>query len=266
MNEFIEKFIAGYTGLSSKTRNHIRCFNRQISNYKYIMIHPVLIKDDYELMVGFVNDNSNIWPLGEEEQRKAFEFIGHRGHEFLRTDDKLNTEMFNQTLYIETSRFSPIPLETGSWEQLLNAPKIEDGDFDLLTEPFSTFFNLDEHYNNDFDVWEFFQEKNKPSDVELRVVWKDVDSDHKYGNINTLIFWQGEFIGWVNSGSKWLATHVYNTVNAERWAAFMQYLYQCSGQTPNNTLRGIYVVDMNSVTDVESVISIPGLTEPDYGE
>ncbi len=266
MNEFIEKLIAGYTSLSSKSRRHIRGFNHKISNYKYMIVQPVLIKDDYELMVGFVNDNSQVWPLGEEEQREVFKFIGHYGHEFLRTDDKLDIEMFNQTLYIETSRFSPMELETGSWEQLLNSPKIEEGEFDILKEPFSVFFNLDEHYNDDFDVWGFFQESNKPSDVELRVVWKDVDDDHKYGSINTLIFWQGEFIGWVNSGSKWLATHVYYTVNAERWGAFMQYLYDCSGQKPKSKLRGIEVIDMNSVTDVESVISIPGLTEPDYGE
>ena len=266
MNEFIEKFIADYTGLSSKTRRHSRSFNYRISNYKYIMIHPVLIKDDYELMVGFVHDNSKVWSLGKDDQREAFEFIGHHGHEFLCTDDKLDTELFNKTLYIETSRFSPIALDTGSWEQLLNSPKIEEGDFSLLSEPFTTFFNLDIYYDDDFDVWGFFQESNKPSDVELRVVWKDVDSGQKYGCINTLIFWKGEFIGWVSSGSKWLATHGYNTVNAERWVAFMQYLYQCSGQKPKNTLRGIDVIDMNSVIDVESVINIPGLTEPDYGE
>ena len=266
MNEFIEKFIAGYIGMSSKTRRHIRSFNYRISNYKYVMIHPVLINDDYELMVGFVNDNTNIWTLGEEEQRQAFEFIGNRGHEFLRTNDKLDIEMFNQTLYIETSSFSPIQLETGSWEQLLNSPKIEDAEFSILSEPFTTFFNLDEHYNEHFDVWGFFQNCNKPSDVELRVVWKDVDDGEKYGSINTLIFWNDEFLGWVNSGSKWLAIHVYYTVNADRWEAFMQYLYKCSGQKALNKLRGIEVIDMDSVKDVESIVSIPGLTELDYGE
>lgn len=271
MNEFTEKFITGYTNLSSKSRRHIRGFNHKISTYKYMIVHPVFLKDHYELMIGFVNDNSKVWAIVDEEkrddvQREVFNFIGHYGHEFVRTDEPLDIEMFNQTLYIETSRFSPLELETGSWEQLLNSPKIEDAEFSILSEPFTTFFNLDEHYNEHFDVWGFFQNCNKPSDVELRVVWKDVDDGEKYGSINTLIFWNDEFLGWVNSGSKWLATHVYYTVNADRWEAFMQYLYKCSGQKALNKLRGIEVIDMDSVKDVESIVSIPGLTELDYGE
>ena len=268
MNEFIEKFISGYKALNEKTRYDSRGYNNLISNNKYVMIHPMIIdNDNIQLIVFFTDDNTKVWPVGEDLQREVFEYIeGTRKYfTFVNCKEQSDLDCINETIYIETSRFSKIELTIARWSDLINAPKLRDGSFSDLSEPFEKFFNLENDYDVDIDYWKVFADDKKPEQLELREVIHDVDSYQKYGTIKTNIYWCGEFIGWYTFSGRWLDTKTYSTVNPEKWKELMYVMLDISGYVIGERLNGVEVYVMDDNDDVESITSVPGFTEPEYG-
>jgi len=97
-----------------------------------------------------------------------------------------------------------------------------------------------------------------------KYLWCDVDSYQKYGNIDRLIFWKGEFIGWISYSGRWIDHKIFNTVNPDAWKELMHVMYEISGYKKCPGISGVTVVDM-STKKVEDCTSVPGFTEPDYG-
>lgn len=268
MNEFIEKFICGYKLFNEKTRYNSRAYNNLISNNKYIMIHPMIIDDDnIQLIIFFTDDNSKVWPVGEDLQGEVFEYVdGTRKYfTFLECKEPSDLDCINETIYIETSRFSKIELTVARWSDLINAPKLRDGSFGDLREPFEKFFHLEDDYDCDIDYWKVFADDKKPEQLELREIIHDIDSYQKYGTISTTIFWKGEFIGWYTRSGRWLDTKIFNTVNPEKWKVLMHVMLEMSGYVMGERINGVEVYKMNEDDDVESITSVPGFTEPEYG-
>lgn len=269
MNEFIEKFINGYKSLNEKSRYNSRSYNRLIRENKYIMLHPMIISDDNtQLLIFFTDDNTKIWPIGDDLQHEVFEYVENtrKYYTFVECKDPTDLDSINETVYIETSHFSAIELTIARWSDLINAPKLRDGHFSDLREPFEKFFHLENDSDYDIDYWEVFADDKIPAELELREIIHDVDSYQKYGTISTSIFWKDEFIGWYTRSGRWLDHKEFNTVNVEKWKELMHVMLDMSGYKPGERLNGVEVYTMNDTDDVETITSVPGFTEPDYGE
>lgn len=268
MNDFVEKFILGYKTLNEKSRYDSRAYNDLISKYKYVMLHPMIIdNDNIQLMIFFTDDNTKVWPLGDDLQREVFEYVenSRKYYTFIECNNQSDLDCIYETIYIETSRFSKIELTIARWSDLINAPKLRDGSFSDLREPFEQFFNLENDYDIDIDYWNVFADDKKPEQLELREIIHDVDSYQKYGTIKTSIFWEGEFIGWYTFSGKWLDTKLFNTVNPEKWKELMNVMLELSGAKIGERMNGVEVYVMNEDDDVETITSVPGFTEPEYG-
>lgn len=269
MNEFIEKFIAGFKSVSEQRRYDSRCYNNMIRDKKYIMLHPMIFDDDnIEFLVFPTDDNTKIWPVGEDLQREVFDYVEktRKYYNFVSCINPKDIDCIDETVYIETSRFSAIDLTIARWSDLINAPKLRDGNFSDLRVPFEKFFNLENDCNHDIHYWEVFADNKIPAELELREVFHDVDSYQKYGTISTTIFWKNEFIGWYTRSGRWLDDMVFNTVNVEKWKELMYVMLEMSGYKLGERLNGVEVYTMNDTDDVETITSVPGFTEPDYGE
>lgn len=274
MSNFVDYFVQAYTELSSKSRRDSKFLNRMISEYKYLRVHPILLKvkddDEIQFLVSFANSTELSYPISGDLQVEFFRKLedSRVWHTFIKTSKTLEelkeVREIDQTLYIETSKFTPIHVKEATWQDLINAPKLRDGEFSELREPFEKFFNLEDDYECGIDYWKVFAESNKPAELEIREVWCDIDSSQKYGNINRLIFWKGEFIGWISYGGRWIDDKLFNTVNPDAWKELMHVMYEISGYQKEPSIRGVTTVDM-STEKVEDCTSVPGFTEPDYG-
>jgi len=266
--EFVNDFIKSYQDLvASSDHKKIKDFNRNLAKYAYFLVYPFKYeqKDHVQLLVGFA-DSFEIHPFGNTvitpdamSQLKA-------GRDFIRTHENFH---LSETLAIPTSNIHPIPLKKIEWLQLINAPKLEDDSFSVLEKSFLEHFNLDEYaYQDDSEdpvhFGKYFNnDNNKPEDLELHVVWHDVDSSAKYGSIQTLILWKGEFIGWVTRSGRWIDTYSFSTVNVDKWNDLMDTIYKNSGYKQSRTSRGVHVYDMTK-DEVDDVAYIPGFSIPTY--
>lgn len=275
MSSFVDYFVHEYTELESKSRRNSQFLNRMISKYKYLRVHPILFKnndaEEIEFLISFANSTELSYPMGEDLQVEFFHILedSRTWYTFIKISKTLEelqeVREIDNTLYIETSKFTPIHVKEATWQDLINAPKLRDGKFVELSDVFEKFFNLEDDFDCNIDYYTVFSERNKPSELEIREVWCDIDSYQKYGSINRLIFWKGEFIGWINYSGRWIDDKMFNTVNPEAWKELMHVMYEISGYQKGPSIRGVTIVDM-STEKVENCISVPGFTEPDYGD
>lgn len=266
---FIENFIEYYRNskLNSEHPNVQKSFNRNLRKYKYFLIYPFMRNDKSDtvsLLVGFHNE-AKIFKMNKDESIKAYDHVEHNC-EVINTD---KVELpFDETIVVETSTIEKLAIPEAKWEDFINAPKIEDGDFSIIQNDFLEFFGLSNYeYNYEtgvsFDFNRFFSKENAPKDLELKVVWKDIDSAEKYGNIITSVFWREEFIGWISTHGKWLAHHNAHTVNIEKWTQFMEYLKGLTGFKPIDYVKGVIISNME--TDfVEDSTYVAGFSTIDY--
>lgn len=266
---FIENFIEYYRNskLNSEHPNVQKSFNRNLRKYKYFLIYPFIKTDEQDtvsLLVGFSNE-AKIFKMNKEESIKAYNHVEYNC-EIVNTD---KAELgFDETIVVDTSTIEKLPIPEAKWEDFINAPKIQDGDFSIIQNDFLEFFGLNSHeYNhetgNSFSFNSFFEKENMPKDLELRVVWKDTDSDEKYGNIITSVFWREEFIGWISTHGKWLSNHHANTINIDKWTEFMEYLKSLTGFKQKEYVKGVIVSNME--TDfAEDSTYVAGFSTIDY--
>lgn len=269
--ELVTDFIKKYHEILLEERNHdrIKQFNNNLKKYPYFLVHPFSVDDDepdnVQLLVGFAKDFKIYQKDDKATISQAMDQIC-RGQQFLKANKSVD---FTETLAIPTSTIEPLPLRKIEWVELINAPKLDDGEFSILTTAFLEYFGLDvraqqagDSKSFNFNQY-FYNEKNKPVDLELREVWRDTDSDDKYGSIQTLVIWQGEFLGWLVCSGKWLDSYTAYTVNLTRWSELMDCIYQQSGYVPGRGQKGVYVYDMNK-NDVDDVAYVPGISTLNY--
>ena len=269
--ELVTAFIKNYRDLQLDKSNHdqIKDFNKSLKKYPYFLVHPFIVDDNepdnVQLLVGFANHFKIYQKNDKSTIPEAMGQICGMQH-FLKADKSFN---ITETLVIPTGTIDPMPIRKIEWIELINAPKLDDGEFSILTTAFLEYFGLDVRAEQagssksfDFNQY-FFNEKNKPVDLELREVWRDTDSDEKYGHIQTLVIWQGEFIGWLLCSGKWLDSYTAYTVNLTRWSELMDCIYQQSGYVPGRGQNGVYVYDMNK-DDVDDVAYVPGISTLNY--
>jgi len=269
MSELVQKIVDGYTTMTKNgRRNLIKAFNRRITEFKYFVVYPYLTrKGTIDVLVGFSNDNTKL-AYGEETMAKAMEQVKNN-HEFI-SSKETDFSVLTESLIIETTAFSPIELTVPHWSQLIDAPEIMKSDFDILTESFCKYFGLEpEQYDRNYDMvmdfnsW-FCNNENQPKDLDLKVVWNDVDGwDAKYGSRTINIFWKGEFIGFIDGGiSRWDFQGTEYTVNYDKWSEMMEVIYASTGFVKEKG-AGVVILDMNS-TSVEDYASIPGVSDKVY--
>lgn len=271
MSQLLQNFPQDYKNfvMSRELHESSKKFNKNIEKYKYVLVFPFYqsngsVQDS--LLIGF-SDEPTIYKCDSENQKAAFQAF--TSHEII----KINNikAVFTESMAFSTSLFEKIPQDKVLWSQLIDAPKIEDGSYDLLLESFLEFFGLNRNeYNQDYSEsfdfeGHFCKDQNKPNELELRVVWHDVDSYDKFGTIITLIFWKSEFIGWVSTGGRYLDTNSASTVNIDAWKDLMQAIYESTKFQRSNRLAGVSVYDMNAV-EVDDVVSVPGVSMRSYSE
>lgn len=264
MSEQITKdFISNYRQIliEDDSRDKKKKFNRHLANYKYILVHPFKETDDspLQIIMGFTNELA-IYPAGREHIRHVFGAAHNIYESFTFKDPDIS---ISQTFSFETASVEPIPVEIIPWSKLIEAPKLDDGDFELLQESFMEFFSLkDYEHDHDFNAY-FFKEENKPEELELREVWQDVDKYDKFGNITTLVFWKKEFIGWVSVGGRYFDTTCASTVNVEKWKELMNTIYDKTGFVRTPKMNGVSIHNMNT-ENVDDLLNIPGVDEYSY--
>lgn len=267
--EFSIDFINGYRDLmlSKSSHDQIKHFNNNLKRFSHLLVYPFSHDDDsvkMQLLVGFA-DTFNIHQKDDKATMpEAMEQV-RSGQDFLTISVD---SMFTETLAISTSAIELLPIRKVEWSELINAPKLDDGEFSILKSAFLEYFNLDESAyqqgsDERFSFSDYFYKKNnKPEALELREVWSDTDGD-KYGNIQTLVIWHGVFIGWVVCSGKWLDSYTASTVNLDQWSNMMDTLYANSGYKPGRNLKGVYVYDMEK-DDVDDVTYVPGVSTVNY--
>lgn len=265
----IENLIEYYrkSKLDSEYPHVKKRFNSNLRRQKYLLIYPFTNDEtkNVSLLLGFSNEAKTF--KMDEESFEAFSHVEHN-YEIIHTD---KTELdFDETVIVETKNIEKLPIPEAKWEDFVNAPKIEEGNFSIIQDDFLEFFGLCENEHNfetgdSFNFNRFFTQKNIPKDLELRVVWKDVDSGEKYGNIITSLFWRGDFIGWVSTHGKWLSHHNAHTINIEKWTQFMEYLKELTGFNPKEYTKGVIICDMEK-DFVEDCTYVHGFSLIDYDE
>lgn len=266
MSNFKESFPNDYRNLvmSLNSRDKSKRYNNRINNKKYVSIYAFDNDGKVELLIGFTNE-AVINPVEPEFISKAYRCVAGN-YDLITTSDPISN--FKETIIIPATEFQPIEVEKISWQSLIDSPKIEEGDFSILSKSFLEYFSLDsnEYFdeNNKFDFNNYFyNEQNKPEELELRTVWIDVDSNEKYGDIQTLIFWKTKFIGWTTQSGKWLDSLTTSTVDVEGWKDLMQTIYNNTGFVRENFLKGVTVYDMNNV-EVDDVAFVPNISIKNY--
>tara|TARA_Y100001973_G_C5131792_1_gene298174 strand:- start:171 stop:965 length:795 start_codon:yes stop_codon:yes gene_type:complete len=260
--EYIASFVEKYKNylIADNNREDIKEFNRSISSYKYMIIHPYPVADQLgkiQIIVGF-GDNPKILSTSKENTLNAFESI--RSEIKVITPDE-DVSSIAKTFVFETSNIQQIPIENVPWDRLINSEEIGKASFDILTRPFCDMFNLDE--STDAIGMFFEDEEKKPKELELKLVWRDVDSYEKYGSSVALIFWKSEFIGWITHSGRWLGTMEAATVNAPKWKDMMNTLFDLVNFKDISNLRGVTVYDMNT-TQVDEVVYVPGVSKKSH--
>lgn len=266
---FTNIFVKQYSDLMLSARSHdaIKQFNNNLAKYSYLLVYPSDSDepDRIQLLVGFANQYEIHQFGAHEDMVKAMTQI-KSNPDFCTVSKELTVA---ETVVIPTADFPALPLRKIAWEELINAPKLQDEDFDVLQSSFLEYFNLDEHAyqeGNDtpFDFREYFStESNKPEQLELREVWHDADWDGKYGNIEILIFWKSEFIGWITRTGRYLESYAASTINLEKWTDLMDTIYKSSGYKPGRNVNGVSVYNMET-DDVDDVAYVPGVSTRHY--
>lgn len=267
---FSTDFISQYRKLlATCSHEQIKAFNTNLKKYAYFLVYPFTSEDQsdkVQVLVGFADtyaihekDNEAHMPEAMAQLKSNYDYL-QIGKDFALT----------KTLPIPVSEIEPVELRKIEWAELINAPKLDDGNFSILKSSFLTYFGFDSYSyqengeNFDFGNY-FYHEKNKPSELELREVWRDIDSGDKYGHIQTLVFWKGSFIGWVMCSGKWLDSYSASTVDMDKWADLMDTIYAQSGYKPGRNFNGVTVYDMEK-HEVDDVTFVPGVSTKEYDD
>jgi hypothetical protein len=273
MNELIERFITGFTEYYSKGRNNSKFYNRMLSQNKFLRIHPVHVpvqkagSVQIDVLVGFANDDTVIYPEGDDLQHEVFNFMKGEGwHSFFRTGftEEEMVEFLPETRYIETSQFKPIEVPMPTWADLLNAPKLGDADFDILQETFEEFHGINDNYELTCNLHNLFGYiELKPDELELRIVYDDIDDDHKYGDAVILLFWKGEFLALCNQYiNRYRSDPSFYVANENYWREMMAVLYSKADIPAISPIRGAEILDMTQ--EVDNITNVPGFAEKNY--
>jgi hypothetical protein len=261
-----QKFIDSLKEYYSNYRRNSQFYNRIISEKKFLMVHPILLPNSkIDVLINFTNENKVVYPMGEDLQHEVFEFVRNSdGHHYFFSTGFSEDEMIEflpETRYIETSLFTPIELVNPTWDDLLNAQKVGDANFNILKETFNEFHSISDFDDRGDDSDNlFYEEENKPSELELRIVFEDITSDHKYGSGTILVFWKGEFTALCNEYiERYRQDHSYYIANVDNWREMMKVLYEKANIKPGSPIHGAEILDMTN--DVEQMASIPGFTE-----
>jgi len=269
---FTVDFIKSYRELLlTCSHDQIKVFNNRLKKYTYFLVYPFTGSDENpektSLLVGFA-DTFVVHQKDDQPNMPAAMQQITAGQGYLTVGSGLD---ITETVGIPTSEIEPLPVRKVEWAELINAPKLADADFDLLQDSFLEYFNLDEYAyqegsNESFRFGEYFREEaNKPEGLELREVWHDTCQDDKHGNIQTLVFWKDEFIGWISCSGRYLTSSAASTVNLPKWTELMDTIYANSGYKPGRNVNGVSVYDM-SQDDVDDVTYVPGVSTVNYDD
>lgn len=281
--KFVSNFIKSYREfLISKNFRHgnIKHFNNCLKKYSHFLVHPFHTnenKEQFKLLTGF----SNAFKIYKKNDKEAlpsaakqigmFKCILTVSKDFGLSETVSKDFDSSETVAIPTSEIEPLPIRKVEWSELVNAPKLAEADFDLLQDSFLEYFNLDEYAyqadsNESFRFGEYFREEaNKPEGLELREVWHDTCQDDKHGEVQTLVFWKEEFIGWISCSGRYLTSSTASTVNLPKWTELMDTIYANSGYKPGRNVNGVSVYDMNK-DDVDDVAYVPGVSTVNYDD
>lgn len=269
--EFVTDFIKGYRELMLEKSSHdkVKHFNNNLKEYPYLLVYPFTVSEDepekQQLLVGFATEFKIYQKDDKETMPDAMKQI-RRGQEFLVVGKDIT---ITETVAIPTSEIEPVPIRKVAWAELIEAPKLGEDDFSVLSAPFLEYFNLDsyayqEGSDESFDFSHYFyQDSNKPVGLELREVWHDTCDDDKHGNTQTLVFWKYEFIGWLTFSGRYLDSTMASTVNLEKWVDLMDTIYKQSGYKPGRNINGVSVYNMEK-DDVDDVAYVPGVSTVHY--
>lgn len=264
---------AGYVKMISKEdREEQRNFNRKLKNYKFFVAHPYLDpqKNELSLVAGFgdkfTDDGVDAnFEVGDKAQ-KVFKAIQSRADHI--SGYSCIGEMTGPVI-IPTSDFTPFDVGFYAWDDVAKLPAIEEAQREVLERGYLEMFGYLDDYEREEYCRKYFYSENKIPFVELRTVWKDVDSYGKYGNINTLIIWAGKMIGHVSQSGRYLDTYTYFVHDAKVWKSFMDYIDSQIlaelGAFESETSCGAFVV-IDPTDSAEEWISIAGVSTPLYKE
>lgn len=268
---FVTDFIKGYRELMLNQSSHdkIKHFNNNLKEYPYLLVYP-FTSDDSEpaktqLLVGFAETFAIHQKDDKATMPEAMKQI-RRGQDYLKVGHDVT---ITETVVIPTSEIEPVPVRKVAWAELIEAPKLGEDSFSVLSAPFLEYFNLDsyayqEGSDESFDFSHYFyQDSNKPVGLELREVWHDTCDDDKHGNTQTLVFWKDEFIGWLTFSGRYLDSTMASTVNLEKWVDLMDTIYKQSGYKPGRNVHGVSVYNMDK-DDVDDVAYVPGVSTANY--
>lgn len=269
--EFVTDFIKGYSELMVAQRRHdqIKHFNNNLKKYSHLLVYPFTADDPdkNQLLVGFSND-FKIYQKDDKANMPAAMTQIICGQDYVVVGKGLDIK---ETVAIPTSEIQPLPIRKVEWSELINAPKLGEDSFSVLSDPFLEYFHLDsyayqEGSNESFDFNHYFnKDSNKPDGLELREVWHDTCDDDKHGNTQTLVFWKDEFIGWLTFSGRYLDSTMASTVNLEKWVDLMDTIYKQSGYKPGRNINGVSVYNMEK-DDVDDVAYVPGVSTVHYDD
>lgn len=249
--------------LSSRPRHEQKTFNKDLKRFKLMVFHPYYMDDEYHVLFGF-SDECEVLCSDKASSTKIYNQI--KKHMYF--SPKGDVFSLEQTLIIPTLNIDPLPLRKIPWDEAIEQPKLGDADFSYIEDSFIEFYGLEnnkytEYGKNKKSLSSFFNKnENKPDELELRIVWDDVDSGEKYGDIQVLIFWKNEFIGWIHRSGKWLESYSYSTIDATKWCDMMQTIFQKSEYSYINSMSGVSVHSMDS--DVDDLMFIQGVSINNY--
>ncbi len=252
--------------LQNDSRVLIKEFNRNLASFNYIVFVPhITTNDETAFILGFTNSMVENCDFKDSDSHQNLMKSIKSSPRFFKISKE---EELTDVVYLNTTDVETLPFKKVEWSELINAPKIDDADYDLIQKPFLSYFRLDDsmHYDDgeSFSFSDYFnEESNKPADLELRNVWRDVDRDEKYGEIQTLVFWKEQFIGWITRNGRYLDVLYASTVNVEQWKEMMDHIYKSSGYVHSPSMQGFHVYDMTT-TDPDDVVSVPGVTQKNY--
>lgn len=274
MSSFVDYFVKAYTELESKSRRNSQFLNRMIKEYKYLRVHPILLKDNDEeeihFLISFANSTELSYPMGEDLQAELFHKLedSRVWYSFIETsktvEELKEVREIDQTLYIETSKFTPIHVKEATWQDLINAPKLRDAELDILQKTFEEYHGIDDDYELTCNLHELFcYPEKKPEELELRIVYEDTDQGRKYGDATILVFWKGEFMALCNEYiNRYSQSHSYYIAKEESWHEMMAVLHSLANIPVTSPIRGAEILDMTQ--EVENIASVPGFTENVY--
>ena len=264
-------FIQAYRELMVSQRSHDRLkqFNKNLEKYSHLLVYPFTSdgNEKVQLLIGFANEFKIYQKDDKETMPSAMkQILG--GQDYVTVGKYFDIK---ETVAIPTSEIEHLHVRKVEWAELINAPKLGEDSFSVLSDPFLEYFNLDsyayqEGSNESFDFNHYFNKaSNKPDGLELREVWRDTCDDDKHGSTQTLVFWKNEFIGWLTFSGRYLDTTSASTINIEKWTELMDFIYTQSGFKPGRKIKGISIYNMEK-DDVDDVAYVPGVSTVNYDD